>query len=71
MKKIIVVLFLSLFCTGCVSGSVAGYGFFEIDPGVRVYKTEDSTVINITHKQGDPAPDYRSIAKMLEPVFEN
>ena len=70
MKKLIVVLILCLFCTGCISATVAGYGVFDLDPGVRVYKTEGSTIINITHKQGDPAPDYKSIVKILDGVFD-
>ena len=70
MKKIIVILFLCLFLTGCISGTIAGYGVFDIDSGVRIMKSEDSTTVTITHKKGDPAPDYKNIAKLLEGVFK-
>ncbi len=68
MKKLILMMILCLFCTGCISGSVAGYGFFEIDPGVRIYQTADSTVINITHKKGDATPNYEQIALIIKQV---
>ena len=70
MKKLLIILLLSLFCSGCITANVAGYGFFELDPGVRVYKSEDVTVINITHKQDEVQPDYDAITKLLKGVFE-
>jgi len=69
MKKLLTLLILSLFCTGCISGTVAGYGMFDVDSGVRVYKTKDATIVNITHK-GEQQPNYKDIALILKDVFK-
>jgi len=68
MKLLISMICILFCCTSCISGTVAGYGMFEIDPGVRVYQSEDSTIINITHKKGEPPPDYESIALIIKQV---
>jgi len=69
MKKLLIILLLSLFCSGCISANVAGFGFFELDPGVRVYKSDDITVLNITHKENGIEPDYDAITELIKGVF--
>jgi len=68
MKRVLLVL-LPLFFMGCLSANVTGYGFLETDPGVRIYKSEEQTYINITHKEGTPAPNYEEIAAILREIY--
>jgi len=67
MKKLILVV-LCLSLSGCLSANVTGYGILATDPGVRVYKSDKVTYINITHKKGQPAPDYERISLIIKQV---
>lgn len=71
MKKLIICLILVVLClSGCVTGSVVGFGSVKTDPGLRVYKKADIVYINITHKQGEEQPNYSEIAEILDGVFQ-
>jgi len=70
MKKLIGVLFIMLFCTGCMTTSIPGMGFVQTDPGVRVYQNEKVTLVHVTYKPGEEAPKYRDIALILKNVFK-
>ena len=70
MKKLILVLALSLLLTSCMSTTLPGLGFVQTDAGVRVYKSEDTILVHVTHKKGEPAPAYRDIAVLLKSIFK-
>jgi len=70
MKKLLVLLAMALLLTGCFGVDIPGLGFLQTDPGVRVYKTKDKTIIHITHKADGTVPNYKEIAPILKGVFK-
>lgn len=53
-----------------MSTTLPGLGFVQTDAGVRVYKSEDTILVHVTHKKGEPAPAYRDIAVLLKSIFK-
>lgn len=68
MKKIILLLILILVLPGCFNLTASGYGVFEIDPGVRIYKTETDISIHITYKK-EQIPKYEEISLIIKEVL--
>ena len=69
MKHITAILItLSIiFMSGCVALDVPLYGTFRSDPGVRVYESKDTLIINITHNPGtEPVYDPAKIIKAVK-----
>jgi len=69
MNKLLLIFLFCLLLPSCFGASVSGYGIFKIDPGVRIYKSADTILVHITHKEGEPQPNYRDISLFLKGVF--